>query len=104
MGKMPMLRPRKAVALSPAVAPAVREMQDFLMANVYLSGPNADKDRRCRRIVAGLFEAYLKDPTRLPQRYRARIDADGLHRTICDFIAGMTDRYCLAEYEKLTLL
>jgi dGTPase len=96
--------PRKAVALSPAVAPAVREMQDFLMANVYLSGPNADKDRRCRRIVTGLFEAYLKDPTRLPQRYRTRIDADGLHRTICDFIAGMTDRYCLAEHEKLTLL
>lgn len=96
--------PRKAVTLSPAVAPAVREMQDFLMANVYLSGPNSDKDRRCRRIITGLFEAYLDDPTRLPQRYHTRIDADGLHRTICDFIAGMTDRYCLAEHEKLTLL
>jgi dGTPase len=98
MGKMPM--PRKTVALSPAVAPAVREMQDFLMANVYLSGPNADKERRCHRIIAGLFEAYLKDPSLLPQRYRTRIDTDGLHRTICDFIAGMTDRYCLVEYEK----
>ena len=102
MGKMPM--PRKTVALSPAVAPAVREMQDFLMHNVYLSGPNADKERRCHRIITGLFEAYLKNPTLLPQRYRTRIDADGLHRTICDFIAGMTDRYCLIEYEKLTLL
>ncbi len=96
--------PRKAVAFSPAVAPAVREMQDFLMANVYLSGPNADKERRCRRVITGLFEAYLKDPSRLPERYRARIDSDGLRRTICDFIAGMTDRYCLVEYEKLTLL
>jgi dGTPase len=92
--------PRKAVALSPAIASAVREMQDFLMTNVYLHGPNADKEQRCRRIIGGLFEAYLRRPALLPPRYQARIDIDGPHRTICDFIAGMTDRYCLVEYEK----
>ena len=54
--------PRKAVAFSPAVAPAVREMQDFLMANVYLSGPNADKERRCPAGHHGAFRGLSQGP------------------------------------------
>lgn len=90
----------KTVSFSPAVASMVREMQDFLMSHVYLHGPNADKEARCRKIIGGLFETYLRRPALLPARYQSRIDTDGLHRTICDFIAGMTDRYCLAEYAR----
>ena len=65
---------RKIVAFSPAVAPAVREMQDFLLNNVYLHGPNAQKERRCREIISSLFGAYLGAGASAPAISRPRAD------------------------------
>jgi dGTPase len=54
-------------------------------------------------IIAGLAAAYLNDPSRLPEDWRARLPADqpARARHIGDFIAGMTDRYALARYAEL---
>ena len=49
----------------------------------------------------GEVVAYAGDPGLLPERYRRRVDADGLHRVICDYIAGMTDRFCKAQHAAL---
>ena len=54
-----------------------------------------------RHVLEGLFEAYLEKPTELPVWYRDWAESQGLHRAICDFLAGMTDRYALREYERL---
>jgi dGTPase len=93
--------PRKTVVLSDETAASVRETQDFLLHNVYLHGENALKEQRCRKVIEELFAAYVQRPAILPERYQQRIAADGLHRVICDFIAGMTDRYCMVEHEKI---
>ncbi|HUT60133.1 MAG TPA: deoxyguanosinetriphosphate triphosphohydrolase [Phycisphaerae bacterium] len=89
--------PRRLAALSPAVAEAVRQMQDFLLNSVYLAPAARRNDLQAREAVGSLFGAYVADPSRLPERYRRRIDADGLHRVVCDYIAGMTDRFCLQQ-------
>ena len=52
-------------------------------------------------IIAELFAAYRADPSRLPGRYRERIGAGGACRIICDYIAGMTDRFCRQEHERV---
>jgi len=91
----------RIVAFSPAMRKMIDEMQTFLLENVYLAGPNADKDRHSRKVISELFGAYIDNPALLPQRYQARIDADGLHRTACDYIAGMTDRFCLTEHARI---
>ncbi|HOF18909.1 MAG TPA: deoxyguanosinetriphosphate triphosphohydrolase [Phycisphaerae bacterium] len=93
--------PRRLAAFSPEMGAAVEQMQQFLLRNVYLARDNAGKERDTRRILGEMFRAYLADPHRLPQRYRRRIERDGLHRVLCDYLAGMTDRFCLAEYAKL---
>jgi dGTPase len=49
-----------------------------------------------------VFEAYVVDPDRLGEAATKRIEAEGLHRTVCDYIAGMTDRYLMEEYAALT--
>ena len=51
-------------------------------------------------MLGGLFAAYLGEPLLLPPRYQERVKRDGPHRVICDYIAGMTDRYALDEYKK----
>jgi dGTPase len=48
-----------------------------------------------------VFEAYLADPDRLGEGAMRRVEKEGLHRTVCDYIAGMTDRYVMEEYARL---
>ncbi len=91
----------RLVAFSPAVATAVRQMQDFLLREVYIHPRADEKDRATREMIGFLFGAFVADAGLLPERYRGRIDAEGLHRVVCDYIAGMTDRYCREEYAKL---
>jgi dGTPase len=91
---------RRAVEFSPAVAAAVRKLQDFLLHNVYLSGDGVEKDRQGQQMIADLFAAFLANPALLPDRYRSRIPAAGLPRVTCDYIAGMTDRFCAKEHQR----
>jgi dGTPase len=88
-------------AFSGPVAEAVKQMQQFLLDHVYLSPRSAGKGREARRIIRELFEAYVERPELLPQRYGRRVEADGLHRVACDYVAGMTDRFCRAEHARI---
>lgn len=59
----------------------------------------ADKAKRC---ITELFRLYLSKPEQLPNTTRSRITrGEEPHRVVCDYIAGMTDRYCLEEHKKL---
>jgi dGTPase len=51
-----------------------------------------------------IFGEYLADPDRLGEGAIRRIEKEGLHRTVCDYVAGMTDRYLMEEYERITSL
>jgi len=94
----------RCVAFSPEMASAVDQMQDFLLDNVYLSGDNAAHDERSRRMIRDLFGAFVADDSLLPRRYRERIGPgpdSSRHRVVCDYIAGMTDRYCSQEHARI---
>jgi dGTPase len=59
---------------------------------------------RARRVIRDLFEAYLNDPQQMPQNWRedsATDDRSQFARQVCDFIAGMTDRYALDQHKRL---
>ena len=92
---------RRCVSFSMETAAAVEQMQDFLLHNVYLCGENIAHDCEGRAMIRGLFEAFAADASLLPPRYAKRIEADGLYRVVCDYIAGMTDRYCKQQHERL---
>ena len=47
-----------------------------------------------------LFERFVKDPSLLPDRYQKRLSDQGAYRVICDYIAGMTDRFCQQLYHQ----
>jgi dGTPase len=58
-------------------------------------------NRRACDMLRSVFEGYVLAPDRLGDAAAKRIESEGLHRTICDYIAGMTDRYLLEEYARL---
>jgi len=78
-----------------------RELKDFLYANLYRHPRVVRMQVKAERLLSDIFHAYLKEPAILPKHIQSRIDERGLERTICDHIAGMTDRYAVEEYKKL---
>lgn len=78
-----------------------RELKDFLYANLYRHHRVIRMAVKAERIIADLFDAYLAAPEVLPKHVQDMIDERGLERTICDYIAGMTDRFALEEHTKL---
>ncbi|MCL4560469.1 MAG: deoxyguanosinetriphosphate triphosphohydrolase [Chloroflexi bacterium] len=78
-----------------------RELKDFLYNNLYRHYHVVRMAVKAERIVTNLFQAYRAEPSMLPKHVQANVQAYGLDRTICDYIAGMTDRYAIEEHEKL---
>ena len=78
-----------------------RELKDFLYNNLYRNSRVVRMQVKAERIVSELFTAYRDEPLMLPDHVQKFIDPRGLERTICDYIAGMTDRYAVEEHQKL---
>jgi dGTPase len=77
------------------------ELKRFLFENLYRHY-KVDKMRvKAEIFITRLFETYLQYPNLLPPKYRLRSERFGLERTVCDYIAGMTDRFALDEYKRL---
>jgi dGTPase len=92
---------RRLVAYSPEMAQGVRELKDFLLKNMYRHYRVVRMGDKAGRILRDLFQSYIGEPLQLPPQYQDRIAGDGPHRVVCDYIAGMTDRFALDEHRKL---
>jgi dGTPase len=78
-----------------------RQLKDFLFENLYSHWRVMRMDLKARRFIGELFDAYVKSPIILPTPVQERARKRDLHRTVCDYIAGMTDRFALQEHNKL---
>ncbi len=78
-----------------------RQLKDFLFNNLYQHWRLMRMDLKARRFITELFNAYITSPIILPKNVQELVAQRGLHRTVCDYIAGMTDRFALQEYNKL---
>jgi dGTPase len=78
-----------------------RELKDFLYNKLYRNYRVMRMQVKTERILEDLFNAYHDEPNILPHHVQNLIETHGLERTICDYIAGMTDRYAIEEHQKL---
>ncbi len=92
---------RQLVAFSPDVAEKNRKLKQFLMVNLYRHHKVERMRVKAERYLTQLFDAYLKHPTLLPRKYLKKMDDTVRERVICDYIAGMTDRFALDEFKRL---
>jgi dGTPase len=92
---------RRLVSYSPEMAAMVKELKDFLFKDMYRHYRVVRMGDKAGRILRDLFASYTGEPLQLPPHYQERLEADGLYRVVCDYIAGMTDRFALDEHRKL---
>ncbi len=78
-----------------------RELKDFLYKKLYRHYRVVRMSVRAERLISDLFNGYKAEPAILPDHVQRIIEKHGLERTICDHIAGMTDRYAIEEHQKL---
>jgi dGTPase len=78
-----------------------RQLKDFLYANLYRHHRVVRMAVKAERIITDLFYTYQSEPSILPRHIQAWLEPAGLERTLCDYLAGMTDRFALQEYAKL---
>lgn len=93
--------PGPLVGFSAEMEEKNRELKAFLFRHLYRHWRVVRMAVKARWFIRRLFQAYTAEPQLLPPDTRARLAEEDLHRVVCDYIAGMTDRYALEEYRKL---
>jgi dGTPase len=93
--------PANLVGFSPRVAEQNRALKKFLRDKLYHHYKVERMRLKAERFLRMLFESYLACPALLPAAYQARFAGHGRERVICDYLAGMTDRFALDEYKRL---
>jgi dGTPase len=88
------------IAFSEAVGAESLQLKRFLFENLYRHFQVVRMTNKAARVVSELFAAFVEDPRLLPDSHRSKAERD-LHRTIADYIAGMTDRYAIKEHRRL---
>lgn len=93
--------PSNVVGFDESMNKRNRILKDFLFNNLYHHYRVVRMHKKAERILSELFNAYNSEPTMLPLQFQALIEEKGKERTICDYLAGMTDRFAVDEYAKL---
>jgi dGTPase len=91
----------KLVGFSSKIKQARKPLRQFLMQKLYHHYRVVRMSTKAKRFIRELFTEYLKRPAQMPAEIQSRITQQTVKRVVCDYIAGMTDRYALDEYKKL---
>jgi dGTPase len=78
-----------------------KELQTFLYEHLYTHYRVLRMTQKAKHFIERIFTTYSNNPKQLPSRYQIMLPKNDKYRVICDYIAGMTDRYLQEEYQKL---
>jgi dGTPase len=95
------LHPQALVQYSPSRQQMNQELREYLYQNLYFSPEVHLPHERATQMLEDLFHYYQENPGQLDEPWRKRARQTGRSRAVCDYLAGMTDRYAMQEYQRL---
>ena len=90
-----------SLGMQPHILQAMDELRTFLFTHVYKNPVAKGEESKARGIIQALYAYYSRHPEKLPEDFVPQLDFDGISRVICDYIAGMTDKYAVYKYEDI---
>lgn len=87
--------------MRPEVEDAMSKLREFMFEHVYRNPVAKGEEAKAREILKRLFEHYMTHPAEIPDDFRPQLDFDGMERVVCDYIAGMTDKYAIYKYQEI---
>ena len=89
------------VCLSPEVDTALRDLRSFMFEHVYRNPVAKGEERKAQDMLQRMFEYYMSHPEALPEDFHPQMSFEGMERTVCDYIAGMTDNYAVDKFTEI---
>ncbi len=93
--------PEEILSFSPRMNKKNKELKQFLFSNLYTNYQVNRMNHKALLVIRELFHTYVNNPRLLSPSTRAKLKHTPLERVVCDYIAGMTDRYAFKEHKKL---
>lgn len=90
-----------AILLTPEVDAALKDLRCFMFDHVYRNPVAKAEESKARAMLQQLFAYYISHPEALPEDFQPQLTFDGMERTVCDYIAGMTDNYAVNKYTEI---
>lgn len=93
------------ITMSPAIEEAMYRLREYMFQSVYTNKSAKNQEEQAERMLEQLFDYYIRHIELLPEEYYQRIHKqdEPPYRIVCDYIAGMTDRYAVAKYKELMI-
>ena len=89
------------ILMEDEVAKAMAALREFLFERVYRNPVAKSEEGKAKEMLMRLYDYYVERPERMPEFYRKNCEKEGVERSACDFISGMTDRYAIEVYSEL---
>ena len=90
-----------SICLTPAVDNALKELRSFMFDRVYRNPVAKGEESKAKAMLQKLFDYYISHPQALPADFQPQLSFDGMERTVCDYIAGMTDNYAVNKFTEI---
>lgn len=89
------------LGMQPEIERSMDALRTFMFERVYTNPVAKGEESKAKDIIRMLYEYYSKNPDRLPADFIPQLDFDGMDRIVCDYIAGMTDKYAIYKYSEI---
>ena len=90
-----------AILLTPEMDQALKDLRSFMFERVYRNPVAKGEESKAKEMLLRLYDYYFTNPQALPETFQPQMSFDGLERTVCDYIAGMTDNYAVDKYTEI---
>ena len=94
-------REAERILLSPQVDKALADLRSFMFERVYRNPVAKGEETKAKDMLRRMYEYYYNHPEAIPEDFQPQLSFDGMERTICDYIAGMTDNYAVDKFTEL---
>ena len=89
------------ILLSDGIYQALQDLRSFMFERVYRNPVAKSEESKAKEMLEKLYEYYVNRPEALPADFHPQVSFDGMERTVCDYIAGMTDKYAIDKYTEI---
>ncbi len=90
-----------SICMTPQIQKALADLRSFMFARVYHNSVAKGEESKAKDMLQMLFRFYVDHPEQLPADFQPQLSFDGLGRTVCDYIAGMTDNYAIEKFNEI---
>ena len=94
-------REREKICLSDPVQQALDNLRSFMFEKVYRNPVAKGEESKAQEMLQRLYHYYYEHPEALPADFQPQMSFEGMERTVCDYIAGMTDNYAVDKYTQI---